>query len=105
MYTVYRFDKSPRQTNHYGICRDETWAIQLDQTFPSLEEAEAYVIQRNLAECSYDLCLHTGSLTQEVVRSRTLTDDRYLSKRRYFLGKPDIEEIGRQLQADHVRIV
>lgn len=104
MHTVYKLVKVPRSGNSHNLCRAETWSIKQDRVFEVLEEAEAYVIKQNFHFCSYDLYLSTGSLTETVIRERCLTDDKYMSRRLYFLGKPSVKILEEQLKTEGILV-
>lgn len=86
MFQVYRLSKSPVATNSHGVCRDERWKFVEDQKFSTQEAAEAYVIQNNLRMNSYDLSIQDVT-DVNIIRSRCLTDPKFVTKRDYHLVK------------------
>ena len=105
MWTVYRIDKHSTYNNSHAVCRDETWeVVKVEEEFETKEEAESYIITQNMLHCAYDLGLYGCLKDETIVRIRCLESPAYLSKRRFFLGRPDIGKIKQQLRSSHVTV-
>lgn len=105
MYPVYRISHIPIRGNHFAVSRDEKWIVEIDRKFPTLEEAQAYVISMNRLHCSYDLGIQ-GTNDPNTIRERCLDDANYESKREFFCDKPpNIELIKKQLIENGIQVL
>lgn len=101
--SVYRIDRVDAKGNSHGINRDEIWSIVLDQTFPTEKDARDYVITMNRKHCTYDLSIQYSE-NDEFIAERC-TSPHWCHRQRYFIGRPDINRIRAQLQADGVTVL
>jgi hypothetical protein len=101
MNEVYSITKSDTHSNSYKTNRDETWIFRICRKFESIEEAEKYVIQMSLKDIVRYKCPTNDAFN----RSFCFTDDKYISERTYFIGKPDKKKIKQSLQNDGVIVL
>jgi hypothetical protein len=106
-YQVYRIHTVPSGTNAFGVCRDETWALQTDRIFDDVEEARDYVIVQNRIHTELPSLLM--SMDTETEREAFVTafcfGDTHLHLQRYFLGKPNMAAIQHALKTNGVHVI
>lgn len=104
MYQIYKIVTTPMSGNSHGVCREENWNLVKDKSFNNLPDAETYVIFKNRQQASHELGLMYCN-NYKVWRKRCLEDDEWLSRRKYFIGRPDVQKIKQQLQERHIDVI
>ena len=91
---VYRMDTYPGENFSHRVDREESWALKLDQSFVTLDEAKEYV--RTKSRIHTDLPLFLVDLPEgqkESAVDEFCFTDKYLYYQRFFIGKPDTKKI------------
>lgn len=102
-YQVYRIDKTPTRGNSHGVNRDETWGVELDAAFVTVEEARDYVVKMNHRHCGYELGV-LYSIDKQAIFDRCI-NPKWCHVQRYFVGRPNIDMISERLQKDRVSVI
>jgi hypothetical protein len=93
MITVYKIQVSDTFGNSHSTNRDQTWSALFDKTFGNEEEAKEYIIGRtriHVPELANFLINVFDEDKHEFCVKFCFTDDKYITSRRYFIGKPNI---------------
>jgi hypothetical protein len=98
---VYYLFKTDTFGNSHFVNRDETWTVKLRESFPSIEEAETYVINMS----KRDIVRFCSKPTDMFCREFCFTSDKYMKYRTYFIGKPDICKMKKALEEDGVKVI
>jgi hypothetical protein len=104
---VYRLVVFEEGSNSHGVARSERWELQLvTETFASLDEAKQFIRDRSCEHTELPNFLQQWKETKpedrtvtrdHVIEQFCFDDPKYLHKRRYFLGRPDLAAIRKQL--------
>ena len=109
MTTVYRIKPYPTFGNAYQCNRDETWEVLEDKTFETLEEAKEYIRDVSIKSPYMSILplLHNlkENLKRQVLDDILFNNDRYLTHRRYFIGKPNIKKLTKALTLEGVSVL
>lgn len=100
---VYRIDRIGIKGNHFGLGREEKWCVKEDCEYPTLEEAESYVLKMNKSQHAVDLNITTMTNDEEI-KQRCVYDEEWAHRRSYFLGQPPIKKIKELLSQDGVHL-
>lgn len=107
MTTVYKIQVSDTFGNSHFTNRDETWYVLKDKEFDTEEEAKEYIIGRTrlfVPELSSHLITITDDKKHEFCNEFCFTNEVYMAKRRYFIGKPDLKVMKAQLIRDSIMV-
>lgn len=107
-FKVYKIDTFPGGSNSYGVDRSENWYVKKDSAFDTLKEARDYIISKNMLLS--DLPLYTHAIQDDDARNKVINDfcfddPKFAAKRRFWLGKPNVEEMKKALAHDGVKIL
>jgi len=105
---VYKIQISDTFGNSHATNRDETWYVKKDKTFDTEEEAKEYIIDRTrlfVPELSSFLyILNDDEDKHDFCDKFCFTDERYMTKRRYFIGPPDLKKMKALLIKERIQV-
>ena len=110
MYQVWRILTLCAPNNEYSINRHEDWRVLPDDTFDTREEAEAYVIEKNLQHSEMVRFAHTIEDDEKPAFYRKFCFgdeenlDAYIQYRRFFVGYPPLAKIKQALAKDGIQV-
>lgn len=105
-FQTYKIVPGKSQNNAYGVDREEVWIIKPDTCFSDLKEAKQYVIDMN-KKCSDMVLLaftngNKSNLDQFYNSFCFDNDSKYYYLRRYFMSKPNLGLIKKQLKENNI---
>lgn len=107
MFKVYRIENQHLSDNSYFIDRSEYWICKLDNIFDSEDNAKEYILENN--KKFSDMILMGFHIKDDNKRiefyNKFCFDDEYQYIRKYFLGKPNIDIIKKQLTANGIKFI
>lgn len=94
--------------NHYQVCREEQFVSKQVGTFPTLEEARQYVIEKSMAHTDMIPVLQLPFL-EESKRDKAIQDfcfdnDLYLTHRRFFIHHVPWKELAESWRQQGVTV-
>lgn len=93
MYPIYYLQKLSTKKNNYEIDKGEIWSFREFSIFEDLEEAEDFVIKKNKSTTEYILWseqFQFKPLLSQIRDYNFSLDPKYLSRRRWFINKPNL---------------
>ncbi len=110
-FTIYRIDIVEVEGNHFSLGRDESWTVREDRTFDNEQDAKNYILDRSKIFTDCVLLVQpliargaSNEEKQKFYNGFCFDDDTYIKYRRFFIGKPPIEDIKAALKNDGVKI-
>jgi hypothetical protein len=107
-YTVYTIHTFPASNNSFQTCRDESWQPSKIGVYDTEEEAKQVIRDKSRVFTelpTYLVDLPSEESKRQFVEAFCFTDDMYLTKRRFFIGKPPKHAITAALQKQGVTVL
>ena len=106
-YVVFKLFTVDTFGNSHALNRDESWTLMRDRIFNNLEEAKQYVIDKNRVHSDMvNLGFNLKDTEKDTFYDEfCFTNDKYVHKRRYFLGAPDKKKIIQNLREDNLKVI
>jgi hypothetical protein len=107
MQTVFKIEVSDTFGNSHFTNRDETWTVIRMGSFPKENDAKEYVIGRTklfVPELSIFLINIPDDEKNKFCHQFCFTDDKYYTKRKFFIGKPNLKKMIELLKKENIQI-
>jgi hypothetical protein len=103
---VWRLQVCENNHNHFITNRSESWNLVFEKDFPTLEEAKKYVIAKSLIHTVLPWFLLDHEHDKEkFIEDFCFNNPLFLTKRRFFLGKPSRKSIIDAVEAQGIKVV
>lgn len=101
--TVYRLTTHDTFGNSHACNRHETWGFVKDRIFNNITDATEYVVSQNATTTWFVTnTIYLDDVSRGVFAREFSLDDRYLHHRRWFIGRPDVSRMKKNLNLEGI---